>query len=51
MHLPGQRLSLSIKAELENVTDLVPASDAFEYSFQVRLIRYRFDRSISQIWR
>jgi len=30
-----QRLLLSIKAELENVTDLVPASDAFEYFFKV----------------
>jgi len=27
---------LSIKAELENVTDLVPASDAFEYFFKVQ---------------
>jgi hypothetical protein len=30
-----QRLLLSIKAELENVTDLVPASDGFEYFFKV----------------
>jgi len=30
------RLKLSIKAELENVTDLVPASDDFEYFFQVK---------------
>jgi len=30
------RLLLSIKAELENVTDLVPASDSFEYFFQVK---------------
>ncbi|KAA1468711.1 DUF866-domain-containing protein [Dentipellis sp. KUC8613] len=30
------RLLLSIKADLENVTDLVPASDEFEYFFQVR---------------
>ncbi|KAL6310089.1 DUF866-domain-containing protein [Sparassis latifolia] len=29
-------LTLSIKADLENVTDLVPASDAFEYFFQVK---------------
>ncbi|KAG9222716.1 hypothetical protein CCMSSC00406_0004630 [Pleurotus cornucopiae] len=29
------RLLLSIKAELENVTNLVPASDSFEYFFQV----------------
>lgn len=29
-----QRLQLSIKAELENVTSLVPAED-FEYFFQV----------------
>ncbi|KAI0068428.1 DUF866-domain-containing protein [Artomyces pyxidatus] len=29
-------LLLSIKAELENVTDLVPASDDFEYFFQVK---------------
>jgi len=28
-------LKLSIKAELENVSDLVPASDDFEYFFQV----------------
>jgi len=27
---------LSIKAELENVTDLVPAADDFEYFFGVR---------------
>ena len=32
-----QRLQLSIKAELENVTDLVPASDNFEYFFKVHL--------------
>jgi hypothetical protein len=31
-----QVLLLSIKAELENVTDLVPASDDFEYFFQVK---------------
>ncbi|KAF9015068.1 hypothetical protein BDQ17DRAFT_13321 [Cyathus striatus] len=30
------RLKLSIKAELENVTNLVPASDDFEYFFQVK---------------
>ncbi|KAL1737054.1 hypothetical protein EV714DRAFT_265868 [Schizophyllum commune] len=30
------KLLLSIKAELENVTDLVPASDDFEYFFQVQ---------------
>ncbi|KAF9496112.1 DUF866-domain-containing protein [Pleurotus eryngii] len=30
------RLLLSIKAELENVTNLVPASDSFEYFFQVK---------------
>lgn len=30
-----QRLMLSIKAELENVTDLVPADDEFEYFFEV----------------
>ncbi|KAI0080308.1 DUF866-domain-containing protein [Panus rudis PR-1116 ss-1] len=30
------RLQLSIKAELENVTDLQPASDDFEYFFQVK---------------
>ncbi|KAH6917474.1 hypothetical protein BKA70DRAFT_1367901 [Coprinopsis sp. MPI-PUGE-AT-0042] len=30
------RLQLSIKAELENVTDLVPASEDFEYFFQVK---------------
>ncbi|KAK0478243.1 hypothetical protein IW261DRAFT_1608495 [Armillaria novae-zelandiae] len=29
-------LLLSIKAELENVTDLVPASENFEYFFQVK---------------
>ncbi|TFK30356.1 DUF866-domain-containing protein [Coprinopsis marcescibilis] len=29
-------LQLKIKAELENVTDLVPASDDFEYFFQVK---------------
>ena len=32
-----QRLMLEIKAELENVTDLAPASDTYEYFFQVRL--------------
>lgn len=31
-----QRLLLSIKAELENVTDLAPSSDDFEFFFQVR---------------
>jgi len=31
-----QRLLLSIKAELENVTDLAPASDTFEYFLQVQ---------------
>lgn len=31
----AQRLLLSIKAELENVTDLVPATDSYEYFFQV----------------
>lgn len=31
-----KRLLLSIKAELENVTDLAPASDGFEYFFEVR---------------
>ncbi|KAI0348371.1 DUF866-domain-containing protein [Trametopsis cervina] len=30
------RLLLSIKAELENVTDLAPASEGFEYFFQVK---------------
>ncbi|EDR14946.1 uncharacterized protein LACBIDRAFT_300570 [Laccaria bicolor S238N-H82] len=30
------RLQLSIKAELENVTDLEPAGDDFEYFFQVK---------------
>ncbi|KAG5650658.1 hypothetical protein H0H81_011480 [Sphagnurus paluster] len=30
------KLQLSIKAELENVTNLVPASDDFEYFFQVK---------------
>ena len=30
-----QKLQLSIKAELENVTNLVPAADDFEYFFQV----------------
>lgn len=30
------RLRLSIKAELENATKLVPASDHFEYLFQVK---------------
>jgi len=30
------RLLLSIKAELENVTNLVPASDAFQYFFKVQ---------------
>ncbi|RDX50454.1 DUF866-domain-containing protein [Polyporus arcularius HHB13444] len=30
------RLLLSIKAELENVTDLVPASDDFEFFFKVK---------------
>ncbi|KAI0961888.1 hypothetical protein AcV7_000871 [Taiwanofungus camphoratus] len=30
------RLLLSIKAELENVTDLVPATDSYEYFFQVK---------------
>jgi len=30
------RLLLSIKADLENVTSLVPASDEFEYFFQVK---------------
>ncbi|OBZ78620.1 hypothetical protein A0H81_00830 [Grifola frondosa] len=30
------RLLLSIKADLENVTNLVPADDAFEYFFQVK---------------
>ncbi|ETW87391.1 hypothetical protein HETIRDRAFT_121782 [Heterobasidion irregulare TC 32-1] len=30
------RLSLSIKADLENVTDLLPGSDDFEYFFQVK---------------
>ncbi|KAI0961887.1 hypothetical protein AcV7_000871 [Taiwanofungus camphoratus] len=32
----AQRLLLSIKAELENVTDLVPATDSYEYFFQVK---------------
>jgi hypothetical protein len=31
-----QRLLLSIKANLENVTNLVPATDDFEYFFGVR---------------
>jgi len=30
------RLLLSIKADLENVTDLIPASESFEYFFQVK---------------
>ncbi|CAL1695250.1 unnamed protein product [Somion occarium] len=30
------RLLLSIKAELENVTDLTPASDDFQFFFQVK---------------
>ncbi|KAI0094932.1 DUF866-domain-containing protein [Irpex rosettiformis] len=30
------RLLLSIKADLENVTDFAPASDSFEYFFQVK---------------
>ncbi|KAI0361320.1 DUF866-domain-containing protein [Trametes cingulata] len=30
------RLLLSIKADLENVTDLEPASDSFEYFFKVK---------------
>ncbi|KAH8102544.1 DUF866-domain-containing protein, partial [Cristinia sonorae] len=30
------KLLLSIKADLENVTDLVPSSDAFDYFFQVQ---------------
>ncbi|KII93877.1 hypothetical protein PLICRDRAFT_36098 [Plicaturopsis crispa FD-325 SS-3] len=30
------RLLLSIKADLENVTDLIPGSDDFEYFFQVK---------------
>jgi len=30
------RLQLSIKAELENVTDLIPASDDFEWFFKVK---------------
>ncbi|KZT75116.1 DUF866-domain-containing protein [Daedalea quercina L-15889] len=30
------RLLLSIQADLENVTDLVPASDSFDYFFQVK---------------
>ncbi|TFK41256.1 hypothetical protein BDQ12DRAFT_679160 [Crucibulum laeve] len=30
------RLQLSIKAELENVTDLEPATEDFEYFFQVK---------------
>ncbi|EIM92592.1 DUF866-domain-containing protein [Stereum hirsutum FP-91666 SS1] len=30
------RLLLSIKAELENVTDLIPSSDNFEYFFEVK---------------
>ncbi|OSX67343.1 hypothetical protein POSPLADRAFT_1129178, partial [Postia placenta MAD-698-R-SB12] len=30
------RLLLSIKADLENVSDLVPASESFEYFFQVK---------------
>jgi len=29
------KLKLSIKADLENVTNLVPASDDFEYFFKV----------------
>ena len=32
-----QRLQLSINAELENVTDLIPATDDFEYFFKVHL--------------
>ena len=32
-----QHLQLSIKAELKNVTNLVPASDDFEYFFKVHL--------------
>ncbi|TFK57014.1 DUF866-domain-containing protein [Heliocybe sulcata] len=30
------RLLLSIKADLENVTGLIPASDSFEYFFEVK---------------
>jgi hypothetical protein len=33
--LSPKKLQLSIKAELENVTDLVPASDDFEWFFKV----------------
>lgn len=29
------KLMLSLKADLENVTDFQPASDSFEYFFQV----------------
>jgi hypothetical protein len=29
------RLMLSIKADLENVTDLAPSNDSFDFFFQV----------------
>ena len=35
VHAGQKRLLLSIKADLENVTDFAPAADDFEYFFQV----------------
>lgn len=35
--ISSKKLQLSIKAELENVTDLAPASDDFDWFFQVNL--------------
>jgi hypothetical protein len=32
---PEKFLKLEIKAELENVTDLAPSGDDFEYNFKV----------------
>jgi len=39
------RLLLSIKADLENVTNLVPASDEYEYFFGVGLFPALFIHS------
>lgn len=36
-----QRLALYIKAELENVTGLEPASDDFDWFFKVRISSYQ----------
>lgn len=33
------KLLLSLKADLENVTDLAPSSDSFEFFFQVLEMR------------